>query len=537
MFNKRLRALAFFSLIGFAATGLAQDKLNGRDKKWMEKEVGPIITKQEIAMFQQVSKNDRKLFKDLFWMRRDYDRSRILSISTSTMPRSPRRPTKGNEFKKSYEARVDVADKNFKIRGTKGSESDMGKIFLLLGNPSQQQRGRSADAAGLPGGGGGGGGGPGGANPAGDGAGVDAARLNRGGGTSGTTWVYDPNPQMGIPDGLAVEFRNQGQFGMRLANGDDIAERLERVKERLITNPGINYARDEKGRLKKPDNKFDPNSPAKLLLASLRETGEISTDIDFTLSPVFFRSSAGQIFIPIDVVISEGLNGEDVTIFGSVENADGFEIYQFEEPATVSKTKGGRHAYELPLQFPPGLYTLYVGLLDESQVHGTQIMDLEVPDFDSGELKISSMLLFSEAERSGETSGMFGNAFVLGGYHFTPKREMVLVQRQNLPEASLRLYTTKDQFSGVFNAYNFGVEGDKPDLTVQVRFFKDGKPRGQTKEEPFMLQSAEVALTIFDIPLSIPNFKDPGVYRIEVHVIDKIKGERLKEEFQLVIEG
>ena len=519
MFNKRLRALAFFSLIGFAATGLAQDKLSGRDKKWMEKEVGPIITKQEIAMFQQVSKNDRKLFKDLFWMRRDYDRA-----------------TKGNEFKKGYEARVDVADKNFKIRGAKGSESDMGKIFLLLGNPSQQQRGRSADAAGLPGGDVGGGG-PGGANPAGDGAGVDAARLNSGGGTSGTTWVYDPNPQMGIPDGLAVEFRNQGQFGMRLANGDDIAERLERVKERFITNPGINYARDEKGRLKKPDNKFDPNSPAKLLLASLRETGEISTDIDFTLSPVFFQSSAGQIFIPIDVVISDGLNGEDVTIFGSVENADGFEIYRFEEPATVSKTKGGRHAYELPLQFPPGLYTLYFGLLDESQVHGTQIIDLEVPDFDSDELKISSMLLFSEAERTGDEMALFGNAFVLGGYPFTPKREMVLVQRQNLPEASLRLYTTKDQFSGVFNAYNFGVEGDKPELTVQVRFFKDGKNRGQTKEEPFMLQNAEIALTIFDISLSLPNFKDPGVYRIEVHVIDKIKGERLKEEFQLVIEG
>jgi len=510
MFNKRLRAFAFFSLIGFAATGLAQEKLSGRDKKWMEKEVGPIITKQEIAMFQQISKDDRKLFKELFWMRRDFDRA-----------------TKENEFKKGYEARVDVADKNFKIRGAKGSESDMGKIFLLLGNPSQQQRGRSADAAGLPGAGGGDGpggpGGPGGANPAGDGAGVDAAQLNRGGGTSSTTWVYDPNPQMGIPDGLAVEFRNQGQFGMRLANGNDIAERLERVKERFITNPGINYARDEKGRLKKPDNKFDPNSPAKLLLASLRETGEISTDIDFTLSPVFFRSSAGQIFIPIDVVISDGLSGEDVTIFGSVENADGFEIYQFEEPATVSKTKGGKHAYELPLQFPPGLYTLYVGLLDESQVHGTQIIDLDVPDFDSGELKISSMLLFSEAEQTGDEMAQFGNAFLFGGYHFTPKREMV--------------YTTKDQFSGVFNAYNFGVEGDKPELTVQVRFFKDGKKRGQTKEEPFMLQSAEVALTIFDIPLSLPNFKDPGVYRIEVHVMDKIKGERLKEEFELVIEG
>ena len=512
MFDKRMWALAFFSLIGVAATGLAQDKLSGRDKKWMEKEVGPIITQQEMAMFQQISKDDRKLFKELFWMRRDFDRG-----------------TKENEFKKGYEARIKLADKNFKTRGAKGSESDMGKIFLLLRNPSQQQRGRSADAGGPPAAttGGGGGGGPGGANPAeaaGGGGGTDFSQSRGGGANSRMTWVYDPNPQMGIPDGLAVEFRNQGQFGFRLSNGNDIAERLERVKERFITNPGINYARDEKGRLRKPADRFDPNSPAKLLLASLRETGEISTDIGFTLRPVFFRSSAGQIFIPIDIVISEGLSTEDVTIFGSVENADGFEIYQFEEPAKVSKTKEGKHAYELPLQFPPGLYTLYVGLLDNAQVHGTQIIDLDVPDFDSGELRVSSVLLFSASEQTGEAMApQFGNAFLLGGYHFTPKRESV--------------YTTTDNLSLLFYAYEYGVEGDKPNLTVQLRFFKDGKGRGQTTEKPLMMQTTEAALEIRQIPLNIPNFKEPGTYKVEIHVTDKIKGERLTEEFEFVIEG
>ncbi len=509
MFNKRLRALAFFSLIGFAATGLAQDKLSGRDKKWLEKEVGPIITKQEMATFQQISKDDRKLFKELFWMRRDFDRR-----------------TQENEFKKNYEARVKVADKNFKTRGAKGSESDMGKIFLLLGNPSQQQRGRSAGAGGLPGEtAGGGGGGPGGADPVGGGGGGNTGLSeNRGGGAgSRMTWVYDPNPQMGIPDGLAVEFRNQASFGFRLSNGNDIAERLERVKERFIGNPGINYARDEKGRLRKPDDKFDPNSPAKLLLASLRETGEISTDIGFTLSPVFFGSSGGQTFIPIDIVISEGLSTEDVTIFGSVENADGFEIYQFEEPVKVSKTEDGKYAFELPLQYPPGLYTLYVGLLDQSQVHGTQIIDLEVPDFDSGELMLSSLLMFSGAEQTGEELPHFGKAFLLGGYHFAPKLELV--------------YSTKEDFSLVFCAYNYGMEGDKPNLSVQLRFFREGQARGQTADEPFMFQTPEMALTIPEIPLNIKNFEEPGNYRIEIHVTDKIKGERLKKEVAFVIEG
>lgn len=493
MFDKRLQALAVFSLIGFAAAGLAQDKLSGGDEKWMEKEVGPIITKQEISTFEGISKDDRKLFKELFWMRRDFNRT-----------------TQDNEFREDYEARVKAADQNFKASRTKGSESDMGKIFLLLGTPSKQQRGRVSNTAGPagadaadPGGGGGlpddvGGGPEGPGGPEGE-ASEGFTRDLRGGNNPLITWIYDPNPQLGIPDGLNVVFRNQAQLGYRLANGNEIEERLERVKERLISNPGVNYARDENGRLNKPDDRYDPNSPAKLLLAALRETGETSSDIEFTLNPIFFRSTPGQVFIPIDVEIAGGVKDEDVTIFGSVENADGFEIYQFEEPAKIAKTEDGKHGYELPLQLAPGLYTVYVGLLSKSQLHGTTILDLEVPDYEAGGLTLSSMLVFSDAEQTGDAMAQFGNAFLLGGYHFTPKRE--------------RTYSTKDEFAVVFNAYNFAVEGDKPNMTVQVRFFKDGQGRGQTKEEPFMLQNEDMALTIYQIPLNIPNFKEPSTLR------------------------
>ena len=131
--------------------------------------------------------------------------------------------------------------------------------------------------------------------------------------------------------------------------------------------------------------------------------------------------------------------------------------------------------------------------------------------------------MFAGAEQTGDAMGQPGKAFLLGGYHFMPKRELV--------------YNTSEQLAGVFNAYNFGVEGDKPNLTVQVRYFKDGQSRGQTKEEPFMLQSPDMALTIFDIPLSLANFKDPGTYKLEVHVVDKVTNEMLKEEIEFVIEG
>ena len=46
-----------------------------------------------------------------------------------------------------------------------------------------------------------------------------------------------------------------------------------------------------------------------------------------------------------------------------------------------------------------------------------------------------------------------------------------------------------------------------------------------------------MALTIFDIPLNVPNFKDPGNYRIEIVVTDHVKNEKVTEEIEFVVEG
>jgi GWxTD domain-containing protein len=494
-------------LVAAAATAAqAQDKLSKSDKNWMEKEVGAIITAQEASTFESISKDDRKLFKELFWMRRDFNPM-----------------TSENEFQTDYEARVKAADENFKGRGVKGSESDMGQIFLLLGGPSRQQQGRSSGGGAAPGGTSAPGSDPGGEDPGAGTGGFGGGELG-GGDSQSMTWVYDPNPSLGIPNGLSVEFRAQSQFGYRLVQNDQLDEQLERVKERLITNPAVNYTRDENGRLRKPDARFDPNSPAKLALKALQETGQTSDAIGFDATPSFFKAADGQIYIPIDFVVTGGLTASKATVFGAVENADGFTIYQFEEEAEVGKDPAGRTVWEMPLQLQPGLYTLYLGILDDgAAVSGTKIVDLDVPDFEAEGLTLSTILMFSEGKQLGEAMGSPGKAFLLGGYHFTPKRELV--------------YTQKEQLSGVFNAYNYGVAGDKPNLTVQVAFFKGAERRGQTKDEPFMLQSPELSLTIFDIPLNLPNFKDPGEYKIEVKVTDHVNGKTITREIPFVISG
>jgi GWxTD domain-containing protein len=496
-----LRLVVIASGILVAGAAIAQDKLSKSDKNWVEKEVGAIITAQEKITFEEISKDDRKLFKDLFWMRRDFNPM-----------------TSENEFQKDYLARIKSADETFRGAG-KGSESDMGKIFLLLGGPNQQQQGgRTIEEPGAS---------PGAEpSPAGEEPGREPGMGSMGGGGDAQTmtWVYDPNPALGIPNGLSVSFRQQSGFGYRLVTSDELNKQLERVRERLVANPAVNYGRDENGRLRKADMKFDPNSPAKLALKALQETGQASEAIAFEVSPAFFRASGGQIYVPLDFVVNSGLDTAKGTVFGSVVNSDGITIYQFEEVAEIVKDAAGRQAWEMPLQVQPGAYKLYLGVMDEAgTTTGTKTVDLDVPDLSTTELQISSILMFAEGKQIGEAMGSPGRAFLLGGYHFIPKREMV--------------YTTQDQLSGVFYAYNYGVAGDKPNLTVHLSFSKEGQGRGSTKEEPFMLQTAEMALTIFDIPLSIPNFKEPGNYKVTVKVTDHVNQKTLTQDIPFQIQG
>ncbi|MFQ5790279.1 MAG: GWxTD domain-containing protein [Acidobacteriota bacterium] len=516
MFQTRLGALGSAVLLALVAAmttpAQAADKLSKKDKRWLEEEVAALITAEEIGIFKEISSKDRKRFKELFWARRDFN------------PMTPE-----NEFREEFEARVTAANQNFKSRGRKGSATDMGKVFLLLGAPSETNQGERGGSEGLEAGAGtipaSGGGAPG-EDPSPGGGGVGAGLgLGRPADRSpAMTWVYAPDPRLGIPEGLTVQFRSRSGFGFRMVKSKAVGQALERVKARYISNPSINYARDEKGRLMKPPAEIDPNSPAKQILQALRDTQTPSEDIPFQAMLAFFRANEGSIYVPILFQVEAAplsWDGDEVdaTVFGVIENDDGHPIYQFEEQTSLTKAGDGA-SYEIPVQLQPGEYTLYLGVRDDqSALAGTKIMPLEVPDFSVDELKLSSVLLFSDGQKTENNIGQPGRAFLIGGYHFVPKRGNVYRKSENL--------------SGVFNAYGYGVEEGKPNLTVQYIFFKEGRRRGQTKDEPFVSAGPEIAITVFDIPLS--GFS-PGEYKMQIKVTDHVRTEVLKKEieFQLV---
>ena len=457
-------AMALTLLVGSSAYAKG-DKLSKDDKKWLEEEVAALITAEEIEIFKDLKSKDRKLFKEIFWARRD-----------------PNPMTPKNEFVEDYRERVKAADENIKNVGMKGSRSDMGHVAILLGSPAENNREGQV-----------------------------------------VTWRYDPNPALGIPDGLTVRFRDMG-LGLRRVGSDDVDVTLERIKTLYLMNRGVTYSTDDDGRLLKPASQFDPNSPAKKLLQEMIDTQTENPAIPFEAKSSFFKAQEGAVYVPVLFEINaEALTWKKdkaaATIFGAVQNAEGQTLFPFEEPVEL-ENKNGIAVYEMPLQVAPGSYTALFGVLDnESNTVGTRIFPVEVPDFGGDEMTLSSVVAFSHERAVESVAGTPGHGFQFGKTQFVPSKT----------------YLTSGYIGLFYFVYGFGVDEEtgEGNLTAQYIFFKDGKRRGQTAPEPLQVES-NLAAGLAQIPLA--SF-EPGDYKVRVKVIDKITKKTIIEEIEFVVEG
>lgn len=114
---RRLFISLFFSSLFLNGPPASSQLLTREWKAWLD-EVGPIMTKRELAVFKNLqAEEDRKRFQQMFWKARD------------TIPGTPR-----NEYMIEYYARKGYADAHYG-----GVRTDRGRIYVLLGNPNEVQ--------------------------------------------------------------------------------------------------------------------------------------------------------------------------------------------------------------------------------------------------------------------------------------------------------------------------------------------------------------------------------------------------------------
>jgi GWxTD domain-containing protein len=114
---RRLLIVLVFSASSLIGIFAAIQPLSKEWTAWLD-EVGPIITKRELSVFNSLqTEEDRKRFQLMFWKARD------------TTPGTPQ-----NEYMIDYYARKGYAEAHYD-----GARTDRGRIYIVLGKPAEVQ--------------------------------------------------------------------------------------------------------------------------------------------------------------------------------------------------------------------------------------------------------------------------------------------------------------------------------------------------------------------------------------------------------------
>ncbi len=118
-----LLALFFVPAVGRAASSEGIN-LEKPTKDWYQGPVRYVISKQEVKAYKALeTEAERRNFIDWFWQRRD------------VVPATPQ-----NEFRDRFELRVFEATRKFSETTKPGWKTDMGKIYILVGEPDEINR-------------------------------------------------------------------------------------------------------------------------------------------------------------------------------------------------------------------------------------------------------------------------------------------------------------------------------------------------------------------------------------------------------------
>ena len=203
-------------------------------------------------------------------------------------------------------------------------------------------------------------------------------------------------------------------------------------------------------------------------------------------------------------------------LFGVVLQVFGAEarlVRSFSSPLEIMESSSAElETLAFSLTLPPGDFRLYLGVLDAiSTKVGKLSRPLTVPDFDTS-FRLSSILLARRYREKSpdQPSSIESGEIDLGGFAL---------------EVDPRFHFDEDDTVEVF----FQVAGAKGELSIDYRFFRDGRP-----VRPPLTRRSHSANISQPLPLSVFAL-EPGTYRLVLRVEDLATGEVSTGEAELTI--
>jgi len=480
-------------------------------KKWLNEDVGYIITDEERRAFKRLSTDDeRENFIEAFWLRRD-----------------PTPDTEENEFKEEHYRRIAYANEHF-ASGIPGWKADRGRIYIVYGPPDEIEDHSSGGSYERP--------------------------YEEGGGETSTfpfvDWTY--RYIEGVGSNIKIEFVDtsmSGEFRMTM----DPSE-----KDALTYVPGAGLTISEQMGLSDQSQRFQRTDGTTLgigtqpLPESMQEftrlqqfanlqkppqvkykdlQAVVSSSIRYNNLP--FKARADYIRITDSTILTtvtiefqrrdlqfqqkDKVSKATVNIFGRITSIAGKIVNTFEDPVTIEvpadmlqKALDGASIYQKEIPLAPGMYRLNIVCKDIVGGNLTSYpMALNVPHFDDEKLAASSLILADLIEKV-PTKSIGSGQFVIGDTKVRPRLTDTFGRAEKLG-----IYT---QF------YNFSPDEKtkKPNGSIEYDITKTGAkdPVLHYSEEVTAIPGASSQQVTVEKLLPLQSL-EPGEYTLKMTVTDK----------------
>jgi GWxTD domain-containing protein len=455
-------------------------KLDKDDKAFLDA-VKPILLADEDKVYKSLKeKSDRLEFQQIFWARRDQDLQ-----------------TPGNEYKNEYERARAEADKLYRVPTMPGSQTDCGRVFILLGKPDEVQQ---------------------------EGGGQPGLR-------SPEIWTYRDRPGRSFTGGKAAI-----AFDEECRAPGALMPQMDRVAAQLVVQPTLEY-KVKDGRLVKLADLLPKDSAARALLKQPRQDFPAALQASYlkiadggtALLGLVRGESAG-----LGVIDSGGSKSLRLAVVASAVGEDGKEAGWTEQVVTAPVEADGSFVAGFKLALRPGKYTLKAGAAEEKGGKGSlATMPVDVPDLskvesgaDGTASKLASAGSLIVVRRVEELPGGTSDpnhplhAFELGPLRLIP--------------AFGGVAKVSDQVEFFYQVYDLKLDAatGKADASAVVSVLRDGKTP-VAKAPPNAIVTEFAGSTVGPIPLATFG---PGKYVVQLKITDKIGKREIVQEAPLEVQ-
>jgi len=418
------RTRVFLMALAVAAMAVSGFALS---QKYTDFGAGPaqfIMTKDELAKWKSINDDaSAQAFIDLFWARRD-----------------PSAGTPYNETRDEFDAKVKYADEHFAHGKAKGSMTDRGRIFIILGPPSRIQRTSPEPKSTI---------------QAPDAFGNGPKEETIQGYSPKQVWFYDPSKSKAPIGNQIAEIVFIDQYGsddwkLDRTPKTDVIGLVSRVNDAMITQPGLSVAPVYAAAvaplpatvavaIPTPVVAAAPAAPAAFKTDAYRAAvDELRAAKQSPYKNVYLTYSEnvtpkGDYYVPVQLFVPKvaGLSADqDYVFFGQVDDASGKAAAIYEEPAKLLASKDDLY-FDKSLTLPPGKYKGTFGLAQNGKPVTMLSADLNLAGVDKDAPGVSNLILsnnvfpLSEAQKPTDP-------YAFGGIKVVPKSDATFSQSDEL---------------------------------------------------------------------------------------------------------